>query len=151
MHPQLATFSLATHLHHPIPMGKTGRYYCCPHINSIKYGKQPNILWANPWISVSVCYTYLLTKPKSLASAAAISTSEAKEDCPFLSPGSFYLVKYALSFKMTTDWSGKMEMNRTLYWLATTYTENAAISPKKSFSNCAVRTYCHLKGKRPPL
>lgn len=42
-------------------------------------------------------------KQKSLVSAAALLAKEAKEGCLFLSPDSFYLVKYALSFKITTD------------------------------------------------
>lgn len=56
-------------------------------------------------LGISLCVLYLLAdkKQKSLVSAAAILTRGAKEDCLFLSPDSFYLVKHALSFKITTD------------------------------------------------
>ena len=54
-------------------------------------------------IWLCVLYVFAGKKQKSLVSAAAVLTRETKEDCLFLSPGSFYLVKYALSFKITTD------------------------------------------------
>lgn len=64
--------------------------------------KEVNILWSNPWL----CVLYLFADKKthkSLVSAAEILTRGVKEDCLFLSLGSFYLVKYALSFKMMTN------------------------------------------------
>lgn len=64
--------------------------------------KEVNILWSNPWLCVLYLFADKKTQ-KSLLSAAAILTREAKEDRLFLSLGSFYLVKYALSFKIRTD------------------------------------------------
>lgn len=56
-------------------------------------------------LDIWLCVLYLFAdkKQKCFVSAAAILTREGKEDCLFLSPGSFYAVKYALSCKITTD------------------------------------------------
>lgn len=122
MHPQLATSSLAIHLHHPSPVGKTGRYYCCSHIKSINCGKQLNILWSNPWISGFVCYAYLLTKPKKVSCLCSCSFNwGSQRGLPI--PLSRLLLFSQICIELQNPyWSvrkGKVQVNCTLYWLAT--------------------------------
>lgn len=121
MHPQLATSSLAIHLHHPIPVGKTGRYYCCSHMNSTNYGKQMNILWSNLWISGFVCCTYLLTKTEVSCLCSCSFNQGSQRGLPI--PLSRQLLFSQICIELQNhNWlvkEGKVEMNCTLYGLAT--------------------------------
>lgn len=148
MHPQLATFSLAIHLHHLIPVGKTGRCYCCSHIN----GKQMNILWSNPWISGFVCYTYLLTKNKSVLSLQLqFYLRTAYSSLLFRQ---LLLSQICIELQNQLTFKGRQSADELYIILACHYAvqkKPQSANPKKSFINCAFKTKCHLTGKKLPL
>lgn len=65
-----------------------------------------NIPQFSPWKFGFVRYTYLLTKNKKdscLRSCDFNWASQGGLPIPLSSSGSFYLIKYALSFKITSD------------------------------------------------